>query len=164
VKRRLFFILKAKNDKNGQARNATDTKKDRLVSSLSRGIAWDTPNNCVEMGNSAVWHGCFFGAALEGQAGFGGEIMIKYMVQLSDYNVDARISKVEVDSETAKFITIKGRRYAKRSNWENYYDSWVDAYRALENRQEKICAQLVNKLRYSEKRLVEIQKLQEGDK
>ena len=49
------------------------------------------------------------------------------------------IDEVEVESETAKFVTVltrfgTPRRYAKDSKYEQYHDTWDEAYEYLAGR------------------------------
>lgn len=72
--------------------------------------------------------------------------MKKFMVRLSQYDVDANITEVDIERETDKFVWIDGRRIAKRSGWENYFDSWDDAKKELLSCQESRCASLNEQL------------------
>jgi len=54
--------------------------------------------------------------------------MIFYKTKKWDY---AKVEAVECESETAKFVVIKGRRNAKRSDYENYFPSELEAWQFL---------------------------------
>lgn len=54
--------------------------------------------------------------------------MIFYKTRKWDY---AKVESAECESETAKFVVIKGRRNAKRSDYENYFPSELEAWRFL---------------------------------
>lgn len=43
----------------------------------------------------------------------------------------SRIIEVEVERETESSVWVKGRRHNKRSEYENYWDSWEDAHSFL---------------------------------
>jgi hypothetical protein len=60
--------------------------------------------------------------------------MIKYRTAFG------QITEIEVEKETEKFVILKQagmtgkpRREAKRSDWQNYHDSWEDAKTFLIN-------------------------------
>lgn len=55
--------------------------------------------------------------------------MVKYKVIPS--HLRPEITAVECERETASSVFINGRRKAKRSTYENYYDTWDEAYSAL---------------------------------
>lgn len=43
----------------------------------------------------------------------------------------ACVEPIECDSETDKFVVINGKRTAKRSDWENYFPSELEALEFL---------------------------------
>jgi multidrug efflux pump subunit AcrA (membrane-fusion protein) len=45
---------------------------------------------------------------------------------------EAKITQVEVERETDISVWINGHRNAKRSEWNNYYDTWEEAKAALQ--------------------------------
>lgn len=49
--------------------------------------------------------------------------MIKYLT----HRREAKITPIEVERETAKYVWIKGRRHGKRTEWDNYFDTWEEA-------------------------------------
>jgi len=42
-----------------------------------------------------------------------------------------RITPVQVEKETEAFLTINGRRRAKKSNWEQFFPTWEEAQETL---------------------------------
>lgn len=54
--------------------------------------------------------------------------MVFYRTKKYDY---AQVTPVECESETAKFVVIEGRRNAKRSDYENYFPSELEAWQFL---------------------------------
>ena len=59
-------------------------------------------------------------------------VVKKYKCRLSNrWGCEASIEEVDVDKETAKSVWINGSRYAKISDYSNYYDSWDEAKHAL---------------------------------
>ena len=57
--------------------------------------------------------------------------MIKYRVVPSGVGWRQDITPVECERETDSSVFIKGRRNAKRSTYECYYDTWDEAHSAL---------------------------------
>jgi len=58
--------------------------------------------------------------------------MKKYKARVSPrWGCEARITEVEAERETKQSIWINGRRNAKVSSWETYFDSWDEAKAAL---------------------------------
>ena len=58
--------------------------------------------------------------------------MKKYTCKLGSYlGLGAAIKEIECERQTDFFVWINGRRYSKRSEWINYFDSWEEAYAAL---------------------------------
>ena len=47
------------------------------------------------------------------------------------------IFQVEIDRETKKSIWINGRRQAKTNSYENYHNTWTDAFDYLMTQQAK---------------------------
>lgn len=72
--------------------------------------------------------------------------MIKYKVTPDHFEWKPEIVAVECERETASCVYINGRRNAKRSGYENYCDTWEEAYNMLcqhaEIRTERIRGQL----------------------
>lgn len=65
--------------------------------------------------------------------------MTKFKARIcTQWDLEARIERVEIERETEKSVWICGNRNAKRSEWYNYYDTWEDAHKALLN-QQKAC-------------------------
>lgn len=62
--------------------------------------------------------------------------MKKYKVQIGSYP-KAEIKLVECERETKTSVWIGSRRSAKRSYWENYFDTWEQAHDALVHAAEK---------------------------
>lgn len=69
---------------------------------------------------------------------------VKY--EISPWGNEYAIREIEIISETPHFITYldewwegyrNKRRVRKRSGWKHYYDTWDEAYQALEERAEK---------------------------
>lgn len=55
-------------------------------------------------------------------------------MQIVRYHTVRGIPKVKpvlVDKDTGKSIIINGRRRAKRGNWDNYYDTFIEAKEAM---------------------------------
>lgn len=59
---------------------------------------------------------------------------------------DPEISKVEIDKETEKSIWINGRRYAKASSYESYFDSWNEAAQSALSVHKKIANEVESRL------------------
>ena len=68
--------------------------------------------------------------------------MKKYMVIFGAHDVTPNIEEVEIDKETEHFVYIGKDRAAKRSVYENYFDSWSEAKEALLERQKTRCDSL----------------------
>jgi predicted nucleic acid-binding Zn-ribbon protein len=59
--------------------------------------------------------------------------MIKYRTQWD------KIEALEIEKETAKTVTIKGRRENKKSDWQNWHNTFEDAKQFLiDNAQKEI--------------------------
>jgi hypothetical protein len=75
--------------------------------------------------------------------------MIKYRIDFGYHDAYAKIEEVEVERESKSSVWINGRRNAKRSDYHNYFDTWLDAKQAIVNRQESRCASLRRQLEVS---------------
>ena len=85
--------------------------------------------------------------------------MIKYRAKPSCFSWDRDIIAVECERETASSVFINGRRNAKRSTYENYYDTWEDAHSALLLAAERRVANYRSELDKTEAALEEIQSM-----
>lgn len=56
-------------------------------------------------------------------------MIAKYLAYRRTWGV--KIEQIEVERETEKFVWIDGRRNAKKSEYENYFDSFDDAKKFL---------------------------------
>ena len=63
--------------------------------------------------------------------------MTKYVVRLGPWMPEAKITPVEIEKETEVSVWVNGHRNAKRSEWDNYYDTWQEAKDALQNRAQQ---------------------------
>jgi len=63
--------------------------------------------------------------------------MVKYKTKSVRYSVYP-IEPVEVERETEKFVIIGGRRNAKASDYESYFDTWDQAHRHMTDRAQSI--------------------------
>jgi hypothetical protein len=57
------------------------------------------------------------------------EEMKKYIAKKAAWSTN--ISEVDVERESGSSVWIAGRRHAKRSEWENYFDTWEQAHQFL---------------------------------
>lgn len=57
--------------------------------------------------------------------------MIKYRTERTSWQVEAKITPVEVERETDSSLWIKGRRQAKSLQHETYHDTWDIAHAYL---------------------------------
>lgn len=67
-----------------------------------------------------------------------------------------KIEPVEVERETANCVWVKGRRAAKASSWDSYYDSWAEAHARLVVEQEEAVASLRRQLEAANGKLGQI--------
>jgi len=56
--------------------------------------------------------------------------MTKYMVILGRWP-RAQITPIECERESEQSVYVNGRRRGKRTEYENYFDSWEEAHAAL---------------------------------
>ena len=56
--------------------------------------------------------------------------MKKYVCILGNF-LEVKIHEIECERETDYFVWINGSRRAKVSEWDNYFDTWEDAYSSL---------------------------------
>lgn len=74
---------------------------------------------CAEVNAKLNW----IDAEIEGEA-----VMLKYKTHSIWHN---RIFTVDVEKETETSVWTKGGRRAKRSNYENYFNTWSEAHMHL---------------------------------
>ena len=90
--------------------------------------------------------------------------MKKYKARVSNrWGCEAKIDEVDVEKETAQSVWIDGRRRAKVSDYETYFDTWGNAHSALMNRQKKQIKNYRLMLQRANSRLNEIKKMDESD-
>ncbi len=80
--------------------------------------------------------------------------MTKYRTYLS------KISKVEVERETKHMVCIKGRMRAKVTGWDNYHDTWCDAYSFLLRKAKGDVSQCKMRLNKAKDAVLMIEQLQ----
>jgi len=63
--------------------------------------------------------------------------MKKYLAHTWRGYITPKIKEVEIEKETPASVWINGRRYQKYSEYEKYYDSFLEAYTFLVKEQER---------------------------
>jgi hypothetical protein len=71
-------------------------------------------------------------------ARFGEEMITKYKATKCTWG--KMIEPVQVEKETASSVWINGRRNAKRTSYENYFDTWEEAKEFLTEYAENMLA------------------------
>ena len=74
----------------------------------------------------------------------------KYVASLAYRNT---IKIVEVEKETGASVWVKGRRNAKRSSYENYFDTWREAHDCLREDAERNLSRAKKSLEQARSRL-----------
>ena len=95
--------------------------------------------------------------------GEGGRVMIKYKAIPSWFNIGAKITPVEVERETESSVWVKGRRSKKRTDFENYYDTWEQARDAFIHHAERAISSEKALLARYEDSLLAIQSMTKPD-
>jgi hypothetical protein len=87
----------------------------------------------------------------------------KYRIELG-YSMPAQIKEFIVSRESKHFIWFGKRRVAKRSSWDNYYDTFEEAKQSLAEAQTSRISTLKLQLRYAEENLKKIMALSDTNK
>lgn len=86
--------------------------------------------------------------------------LFKYRIHTHrGWSVTPKIFKVEIEKESKKSVWLKHGRELKKTEWQEYYDTWQSAYNALYGNQRKRNDSLKKQLEDSENILRQIKEM-----
>jgi len=77
--------------------------------------------------------------------------MKKYKTNACRWSITAKIEEVEVEREMESSVWIKGRRNAKVTEFDMYFDTWDDAHAYLKKKCGEKVAYAMNQVSVQEK-------------